>query len=355
MSVLKLQGSAPLLSSRLPPISWAPSSIDLSELTWATPYDIAALAVIWTRLYEDGRPPKVVLPDDRQVRAYLVDIGLADAIPGDWGVRGASRVEPPLVRLTRFAEPEEWDELLPDIIPGAYGALKDSKLAKRTLDILSELIDNAATHGHSAAGTFVCAQRYTGATSGLEPGVWLGIADGGRGIPSHLRLNPKYREIERDEELIQLARRPWVTGTRDRRGWGLVEVFEDASAAGPSDVVIRSGRGEGSFRLRAGLSPHARYRALRPAIPGAWVHLRVEATVCVQIDSRQLGGRKMSQRLEVLEAAYCVSKAFLLARVRAFRSNRRDQQKERAACVGFGCSIQSNRGSQCLTLTLGTT
>jgi hypothetical protein len=278
MSILKLQGPAPLLISRVPSVSWAPTAIDLSELTWATPFDISALAVIWTRLNEEDRAPTVVLPQDPDVRAYLVDIGLADAIPGKWGVSGASRVEPPLVRLTRFSEPEEWDELLPDIRPAAYAALKDSKLAKRTFDILSELIDNAATHGHSEAGTFVCAQRYTGATSGLEPGVWLGIADGGRGIPSHLRLNPKYREIERDEELIQLARRPWVTGTRDRRGWGLVEVFEEATAAGPSDVVIRSGRGEGHFRLRAGLSPHARYRALRPAVPGAWVHLRVEAT-----------------------------------------------------------------------------
>src|SRR4051812_32890498 len=120
MTVLRLQGSAPLLSSTLLPISWAPSTIDLSELTWATPFDIAALAVIWTRLDEEGRAPDVVLPVDRDVRAYLVDMGLADAIPGRWAVRGASRLDPPLVRLTRLSEPEEWDELLPDILPDVY-------------------------------------------------------------------------------------------------------------------------------------------------------------------------------------------------------------------------------------------
>jgi hypothetical protein len=277
MTVLKLVGSAPLLAPGYSPVSWAPSSIDLSGLRWATPFDIVALAVIWARLDEEGRAPEVVLPEDPDVRAYLVDVGLAEAIRGPWKVGGASSAEPPVIRLTRLATAEEWDDLLEDLRPSVYTALDDSELAKRTIDILSELIDNAATHGHSAAGTFVCAQRYTGGRSGLEPGVWLGIADGGRGIPSHLRLNPKYRGIEADEQLIRLARQPWVTGTTDNRGWGLVEVFEEAAAAGPSEIVIRSGRGQGHFRLRAGARPHARYSRLKPAVPGAWVHLRVEA------------------------------------------------------------------------------
>lgn len=275
--MLKLRGSAPLLAPGSPPVSWAPATINLRELTWATPFDIAALAVIWTRLQENGKNPELQLPDDPAVRAYLVDAGLADFLPGAWNVSGGSHAEPPLIRLTRLDTAEAWDDLLPEILPAAFTTLDDAVLGRRTFDILSELVDNAATHGHSAAGTFVCAQRYTGATSGLMPGVWLGIADGGRGIPNHLRLNPKYRGIEQDEQLIRLARRPWVTGTADRRGWGLVEVFEEAAAAGPSEVLIRSGRGEGHFRLRSGLAPHARYGPVRPAIPGAWVHLRVEA------------------------------------------------------------------------------
>lgn len=246
-------------------------------MTWATPFDIAALAVIWTRLEEEGRTTEVTLPDDPGVRAYLVDAGLADAMQGPWGVKGASAVDPPLVRLTRIQAPEEWDDLASELIMDAHDVLDDRELTRRTFEILSELIDNAATHGRSAAGTFVCAQRYSGATSGLEPGVWLGIADGGRGIPNHLRLNPKYKAIESDQELIRLARKPWVTGTRDRRGWGLVEVFEEATAAGPSEMLIRSGRGEGYFLLRPGVPLHARYQGpLRPAVPGAWVHLRVE-------------------------------------------------------------------------------
>jgi hypothetical protein len=277
MSVLTLAGTAPLLRGGVSPVSWAPDAIDLRELEWATPFDIAALAVLWTRLAEDDRAPALQLPDDPSVRAYLVDAGLAGIIPGRWGVKGASSIDPPLIRLTRLHAPEDWDDATSELMADAHGAFSNRELVLHTFGILSELIDNAATHGRSPAGTFVFAQRYTGATSGLEPGIWLGIADGGRGIPSHLRLNPKYKGIENDEELIRLARQPWVTGTRDRRGWGLVEVFEDAAAVGPSEVLIRSGSGMGRFWLKAAATPRARYQGgLRPAVPGAWVHIRIE-------------------------------------------------------------------------------
>src|SRR5438270_11971822 len=88
MPVLKLSGSAPLLDPASWPVSWSPTSIDLSELRWATPFDIVVLGLIWTRLAEDGREPELVLPEDAGVRAYLVDAGLATAIPGAWNVRG---------------------------------------------------------------------------------------------------------------------------------------------------------------------------------------------------------------------------------------------------------------------------
>jgi hypothetical protein len=275
MPTLKLTGSAPLFNGYAPS-SWSPDRIDLSELQWATPFDVVALAVVWTRLETQGQAPTVELPNDPRVRAYLVDVGLADVIGGQWDADAASTADPPLIRLVRLSSADAWDDLQPELWPAAHAILDDPDLVLRTFEILGELVDNAATHGQGPAGTFVCAQRYTGASSGLPPGVWLGIADGGRGIPAHLRLNPKYRDIERDEQLIQLSRRPWVTGTRDRRGWGLVEVFEEAAKSGPSELIIRSGRAEGYFRLRSTNRPHARYRPLRPAIPGAWVHLRVE-------------------------------------------------------------------------------
>jgi hypothetical protein len=203
-------------------------------------------------------------------------MALPEVLPGDWGGGGGSSVEPPWLPLTRIDRSEDWDELLPDLWPAAAGLLGDARLTNHTMEMMSELIDNAATHGRSSAGVFVCAQRYSGATSGLAPGIWIGIADSGIGVPDHLRRNPKYKAIRDDRELIRLARQPWVTGTTDRRGWGLVEAFADAAQAGPSRLVMRSGQGQGEFRLRPDQRLSARYRSVAPALPGTWIHVRVE-------------------------------------------------------------------------------
>ena len=258
-------------------MSWAPSRLDLSELVWATPFDVAAMAVLWLTAEAQGHAPRVVLPANPQVKSYLVDMGLDRVIPGAWGGGGGSAVNTPWVKLTRLRAGEEWDDLQADLLATGHPALGSHEITRRVLEILGELVDNATTHGESEVGTLVCAQRYTGETSGLPAGVWLGIADAGVGIPRHLRRNPKYQGVASDLRLIALARQKWVTGTADHRGWGLVDVFEEAAAAGPSQVIIRSGRGEGRFRPRPGGSPHARYREFRRAIPGTWIHVQVEA------------------------------------------------------------------------------
>lgn len=277
MSTFRLEGRTPLLSAHEPALHWPLSTFDLGDLEWATPFDIAALALLWSRLQREQSLPDIVLPRDPQVRAYLVDIGLDAVIEGTWGGGGGSLVEPPLVRLTHLLSGDAWDDVLGVLWPSVRAVLGEYTVAMRTLEIMSELVDNAVTHGRSALGTWVCAQRYTGATSGQQQGIWVGIADGGIGIPDHLRGNPKYTGIRADEKLIRLARRPWVTGTADQRGWGLKEVFDDAAATGPSDVLIRSGRGEGQFRLRQQTRPYARYRHLKHAVPGTWVHVRIAA------------------------------------------------------------------------------
>jgi hypothetical protein len=47
------------------------SGLDLGSLLWATPVDVAALAVLWLQLVSYVVSPQVVLPDDPLVRAYL--------------------------------------------------------------------------------------------------------------------------------------------------------------------------------------------------------------------------------------------------------------------------------------------
>jgi anti-sigma regulatory factor (Ser/Thr protein kinase) len=232
---------------------------------------------MWSRLEYEGSTPEVVLPADADVRAYMVDVGLGAVLGVLAGEGGHNQMGPPLIPLRHIATSHAWDDLINQVGPMVHLAVPDYEDANRMLYIMSELIDNATTHGHSPIGTYVSAQRYTGATSGDEPGIWVGIADAGVGIPRHLRGNPQYAQIRSDAKLIQLARQPWVTGTADARGWGLFEVFEKATASGPSDLLIRSGRGEGQFRVREGTHTYARYRRLRQRILGAWVHVRIAA------------------------------------------------------------------------------
>ncbi len=275
---LIIEGTAPILDRSAAHSTWGPSVIDLSRLKWATPFDVAVIAAIWTRMELAGKPPTVVVPTDPTVRAYLVDMGLSDVMPGDWGNGGGCRVDPPWLRLTRVVSSEAWEDLQHELWSAAFAVLGTATLTNQTLDILGELIDNASTHGASEVGTFVCAQRYSGSTSGLPPGLWLGIADAGVGIPNHLRRNPKYAGIVRDADLILMARRKWVTGTADRRGWGFYEVFKEAERSGPSQILIRSLAGEGDFRLRSGKRPYVRTRDIGPGVPGTWIHVRVEVS-----------------------------------------------------------------------------
>lgn len=267
MSTLKLVGPQPLLRRGVKARTYSPRVIDLSEATWLAPFDVAALAVIWRRLDGDGRRPEIVEPRDPDARRHYYRTGLADLVGG-----GGSSSDQPLLRLTRLAVAEDWDDMLVDLWPEPHPPLPEPATTLRMIDILSELIDNAGTHGRSDAGTFIAADYFPDAS-----GIWLAVTDGGRGIPAHLRGNPSYADIKNDPELIQLARRPEVTGTADRRGWGLVQVFEQGAEVGPSEVVIRSGHGEGYFRLHPGRRPYARYRQIRPAVPGTWVHVRLEA------------------------------------------------------------------------------
>lgn len=268
MTVLKLVGPTPLLAG-IRPVSWAPTTIDLTEVSWLTPFDVVAIASLRARLEAEGStPPRLLMPRAPAVRGYMTAVGLCGDPPATVAPRGLA------LGLRRLSHADAWDDLLPDVVPELFGALPDGDLARRSLDVLGELIDNAGTHGASAAGTFVCAQYYAGG-SGLARGLWLGVADAGPGIPAHLRLNPRYADLARDEELIQLARRPWVTGTRDRRGWGLVAVFEGAAGQSGGEVLICSGAGEGFFRPRPEGRPFARYRARTPHLPGTWVHARL--------------------------------------------------------------------------------
>lgn len=276
--MVRLAGIAPVLSSLENPFfrqSW--DVLDLREVEWMTPFDSVTIAVEFHRALRCGRTPTVLLPRNPDVRSYLVALGFPEHVPDGWGRDDRVAVHPPLVPLIRLGHPYDWDEALDRIWPPVRTTLGTKDAADNLFQLLGEVVDNAVTHGQSPEGTFACAQLQTGATSKLGPGIWVAVADAGVGIPDHLRRHPDWRAETADEQLIARSREPGVTGTSDRRGYGLFEAFEAATTLGQGIVLIRSGRGEARFWLGGGRVRTARYRRLRYTVRGTWVHFAISA------------------------------------------------------------------------------
>jgi hypothetical protein len=255
----------------------AEASFDLRTLTFVTPFDLVGLAVL-IGAAPARLPLAIAPPTDPNVCAYLQRMDLfarlgtrISVVPGlpEEGPREANRA---LIELHRLEHPDEIDDLSREFWPRLRSRLPQ-ELCTNLFQILGELVDNAATHGASPVGTYIAAQYYSGATSGMPEGMWIGVADAGIGIRRHLAGNPRYREVPSDVAAIRLAVQKWVTGTPDRRGWGLVQVLEAAGESAPGMVVIRSGTGEGRFYVGPSGTRTARYRALAHSVPGTWVHV----------------------------------------------------------------------------------
>lgn len=278
MRSITLDGRAPLLVTQ--PVPWplrADTAIDLARLTFVTPFDLVGLAVL-VRAAPAKPRLTVVPPEDPNVCAYLqrmdlfAILGQRIAVVPDLPEEGPREPNRALIELHRLEHPDEIDDLAREFWPRLRARLPQ-RLCRNLFEILGELVDNAATHGASAVGTYVAAQYYSGATSGMLEGMWIGVGDGGIGIRAHLAGNPTYRNLDSDVAAIRVAVQKAVTGTHDRRGWGLVEVLEAAGESAPGMVVIRSGYGEGIFYVGPTGTRTARYRRLAHRTPGTWVHV----------------------------------------------------------------------------------
>lgn len=251
---------------------------DLAALNWATPVDLAIVAVLYRLAIARGETPQVVPPIDPGVSSYLVAMGLPGHLQYD--ATDAPREltgEDPLIPLLWMSEALSWDANADRLWPLLCTRLGNNVLAKQLLEIAGELADNAATHGAGPGGYAICAQQYTGVTSGLRPGIWLGLADAGIGIPEHLRRNPRYADFRDDLDLLRLAREPSVTGTPDRRGYGLGDVFDYTARAGGGLLAIESGDAGAQYIIGRDRVRSARYWRVPTRIVGTWVQLYVPA------------------------------------------------------------------------------
>jgi hypothetical protein len=247
--------------------------IDLTALEFATPLDLVALACLVGSARE-GTQVRIHPPRAPLVANYLLRMDLPNAFAANVQVVPAFAPETPrdetpgLIELTCVRAADDLESINTRLFARLESALSEEAL-RAVIKIIAELLDNARTHGGSAMGTYLAAQYYTGATSGMPPGFWIAVGDAGVGVRESLALNPAHQDLD-DTAAIRVASQPGVSGLTDTaRGLGLLDVRTNAGRLAPGQVITLSGRGEGHFFVGpAGAT--ARYRTRPTKITGTW-------------------------------------------------------------------------------------
>jgi hypothetical protein len=251
--------------------------LDLRQLTFASPLDLAAAAALAHLAQSRGAPAVIHMPEKSDIASYLARMDLHAALPPGSQILGLIPEQRRLDRTDKLVEVMHVsagteDELMDRIGHVALAQL-DAAFSRRAVQSIGELVDNAVSHGASDIGAFAAVQAYSGRTS-RRRGLEFAICDTGIGVLQHLRKNPKIMKLQDDREALAHALRRGVTGTGDERGNGLADLFNVTGHAGYSLLVLRSGRGLASVAARQHDRRHA-YAATADETTGTWAWLRV--------------------------------------------------------------------------------
>lgn len=224
--------------------------IDATKLTFACPLDLAG--IVATAHWAAGASIRVTfrMPTDPAAAAYLQRMDVLRQMPARTRIDG--RVLPEartdhrsrLMEVTALNERNVNDlsERVGPLVTGLYRNRPDAGAA--VFRACSELMSNATEHGLSERGAFIAVQLHTGRTTG-SPRLEFAVCDTGIGILQHLRRNPRYDYLIRDELAIAKAIEAGVSGVASgQRGNGLSDAIADTRKYGRVDFQIRSGRGE---------------------------------------------------------------------------------------------------------------
>lgn len=245
---------------------------DASDLTFTSPLDLVGIAAWAARLHHDGAPVEFTLPDDGDVRRYLVRMDLVAqlckagvVVKGQVpSVRRADRADV-LLEVRRIFSPPDVE----NFCDAAYELARQhtpDRSAAAGAKMLGELLDNAVTHAGSPVGVYAATQVHQ-RSGNLE----FAVADGGIGIRAHLARNPSFRNLTAAQAL-RAALQPGVTGTSEKRGNGLPDLLTTACGFG-GQLLLRSEHG---YAQVMAASPDRQFTdAAR--VPGtwAWVHARL--------------------------------------------------------------------------------
>jgi hypothetical protein len=251
--------------------------LDARKLLFASPLDLAASVAMAHSAAAVGVATLFMAPEDLSVTSYLERMDVFRWLPSGHEVRGATPALPRFDRSDVLAEvvpvsSTNSQNLVERVGRMAFAHL-DPAVHRLAFQGIGELIDNAVSHGSSEIGAFASAQTYTGATSSHR-GMEFAICDTGIGVLDHLRRNPEHRDLGDASTALRHALMPGVTGTTERRGYGLHDLFKITGNGGYVRLVLRSGDGLASIvALREERRPL--YVEAADPIPGTWAWLRV--------------------------------------------------------------------------------
>lgn len=225
--------------------------IDTTGLTFACPLDLAGIVASAHSAASHSVPVELRLPADMSMAAYLQRMDVIRQMPPRTRVVGKVPLDARadqtkrLIEVTALSERnmDTQAEKLGPVITDFYAGYSEGGGAA-VFKACSELMGNATEHGLSERGAFFAMQLYTGTTTEC-PRLEFAVCDTGIGVMRHLRRNPLFEHLTRDELAIARAFDQGVSGVAsDRRGNGLYDAVEDARKYGKVDVHIRSGRGD---------------------------------------------------------------------------------------------------------------
>jgi hypothetical protein len=282
-----LAGKQPLHAPALgqePPSGNPQVVFDASDMTFASPLDLVGTAAWSARVRYDGALVKLTLPDDDDVRRYLVRMDLVDqvrragiTVTGQVpSIRRADRADV-LLEVRRICGPSDAENFCDAAYELARQHTSDRSAAAGA-KMLGELLDNAVTHAGSPVGVYAAAQVHQ-RSGNLE----LAVADGGIGVRAHLARNPPFRNLTATQAL-RAALQPGVTGTSEKRGNGLPDLLSTACGFG-GELLLRSDDG---YAQVAAASPDRQF-TVAAQVPGtwAWVHVRLPRSQSRMISLQQ--------------------------------------------------------------------
>lgn len=226
-----------------------------------------------------GHSVRLLRPRSTSVRNYLCRMRVANELPAtcdselepgpNCGGRGDVLI--PIRRLGSRGDSDLLDEELATLYTAHFtgGLARSADAFTRTV---SEMCDNATTHGSSAVGVaYVTAQRYR------NNRCVLAIGDLGVGIPEHMRR--AFPDLSSDEDAIREATKEGITATGDpHRGIGYQFVIDGMKESDIPYAELRVWSGHGRFRVETRHGTQARRRAwgVEGSTVGTWVRLELK-------------------------------------------------------------------------------